>query len=122
MPRDLKLDVLRNGKWESVTGDALFADRRVVLFGLPGAYTPTCSSLHLPRFDQVAPSMLGVGVDANDQGRQQGSKVSLYDTNDDLNPRELDTVVLQSGWFNAGSDPHAFTWDAERSIATIIGS
>ncbi|HKY16963.1 MAG TPA: beta-propeller domain-containing protein [Microthrixaceae bacterium] len=66
--------------------------------------------------------LLGVGVEASEEGRQQGSKVALYDTSDDTNPRELDKVVLQGGWFNAGSDPHAFTWDAERATATIIGS
>jgi len=63
LPRDLRLDVLRGGRWSCVTGEELFGDRTVVLFGLPGAYTPTCSTMHLPRFDQVAPLMLGVGVD-----------------------------------------------------------
>jgi peroxiredoxin/glutaredoxin len=63
LPRDLRLDVLRGGEWHSVESTELFAGRLVVLFGLPGAYTPTCSSLHLPRFDQMAPKLLAVGVD-----------------------------------------------------------
>ncbi len=60
---DLQLDLLRGDTWECVRAADLFDGRLVVLFGLPGAYTPTCSSLHLPRFDQVAPALLGVGVD-----------------------------------------------------------
>ena len=63
LPRDLRLDVLRDDKWQRVTGAELFGDRVVVLFGLPGAYTPTCSSLHVPRFDQLAPLLRDAGVD-----------------------------------------------------------
>ena len=63
LPRDLRLDVLRADKWQGVSGAELFGERVVVLFGLPGAYTPTCSSLHLPRFDQLAPLLRDAGVD-----------------------------------------------------------
>ncbi len=41
----------------------LFAGRRVVLFGLPGAFTGTCSTLHLPSFIRVADALRAKGVD-----------------------------------------------------------
>ena len=49
--------------WHDVSTAALFADRTVVLFSLPGAFTPTCSSSHLPRYNQLASSFKANGVD-----------------------------------------------------------
>ena len=40
------------GKWEDVNSDDLFKDKKVVLFSLPGAYTPTCSSQQLPGYEE----------------------------------------------------------------------
>ncbi len=37
------------GNWSDVSTDDLFKHKRVVLFALPGAFTPTCSSAHVPR-------------------------------------------------------------------------
>jgi peroxiredoxin len=39
-------------KWKDVSTNELFAKNRVVLFALPGAFTPTCSSTHLPGYDK----------------------------------------------------------------------
>ena len=39
------------GKWEDVNSDDLFKDKKVVLFSLPGAYTPTCSSQQVPGYE-----------------------------------------------------------------------
>ena len=58
-----KLRVFREGRWEVVEGDRLFAGRRVIVFGLPGAFTPTCSSRHLPRYNELAPDLRAHGVD-----------------------------------------------------------
>jgi len=41
----------------------LFADRKVVLFALPGAFTPTCSAKHLPGFIEAAADFKEKGVD-----------------------------------------------------------
>ncbi len=49
--------------WASVTTDQLFKGKTVVVFSLPGAFTPTCSSTHLPRYNELAPAFFASGVD-----------------------------------------------------------
>ena len=53
-----------NDEWQKVTSDALFKGKTVVLFALPGAFTPTCSSTHLPRFNELAGVLKANGVDS----------------------------------------------------------
>ncbi len=50
--------------WVDVTTDDIFKDKTVVLFALPGAFTPTCSSTHLPRYNELAPTFASEGVDS----------------------------------------------------------
>jgi len=50
--------------WKNVTSDDIFKARTVALFSLPGAFTPTCSSTHLPRYNELAPAFFANGVDA----------------------------------------------------------
>ena len=50
-------------RWVDVSTEALFAGKTVVVFALPGAYTPTCSSAHLPRYNELAPVLRAAGVD-----------------------------------------------------------
>lgn len=50
-------------RWVEVTTAQLFAGKRVAAFALPGAFTPTCSSAHLPRFNELAPVFRENGVD-----------------------------------------------------------
>jgi glutaredoxin-like protein len=52
-----------NGEWKQITSDELFKGSTVAVFSLPGAFTPTCSSTHLPRFNQLAPTFRENGVD-----------------------------------------------------------
>ena len=50
-------------KWVDVTSDEVFAGKSVIVFSLPGAFTPTCSSSHVPRYDQLAPTFDEQGID-----------------------------------------------------------
>ena len=50
-------------KWVDVTTDELFAGKTVIVFSLPGAFTPTCSSSHLPRYNELQPVFKKLGVD-----------------------------------------------------------
>lgn len=53
----------QNNEWVNVTTDEIFKGKTVVVFSLPGAFTPTCSSTHLPRFNELAPVFFENGVD-----------------------------------------------------------
>jgi glutaredoxin-like protein len=53
----------RNHEWVDVTSDEVFKNKTVVVFALPGAFTPTCSSTHVPRYNQLAPALKAQGVD-----------------------------------------------------------
>ena len=52
-----------NNEWKEITSDQLFKGRTVAVFSLPGAFTPTCSSTHLPRFNELASTFKDNGVD-----------------------------------------------------------
>jgi glutaredoxin-like protein len=49
--------------WKNVSSDDVFSGKTVIVFSLPGAFTPTCSSSHVPRFNQLAPVFKANGVD-----------------------------------------------------------
>lgn len=49
--------------WKDITSDEIFKGKTVVVFSLPGAYTPTCSSSHVPRYNELAPVFKENGVD-----------------------------------------------------------
>lgn len=50
-------------EWKSLTSDDVFADKRVVLFALPGAFTPACSESHLPGYENHYDALKAAGVD-----------------------------------------------------------
>lgn len=56
--------IRENNEWKDVTSAELFDGKTVAVFSLPGAFTPTCSSTHLPRFNELAPAFFANGVDA----------------------------------------------------------
>ena len=60
---DVTFRVRENNEWKNVTTDELFKGNTVVVFSLPGAFTPTCSSTHLPRYNELAPVFFANGVD-----------------------------------------------------------
>jgi glutaredoxin-like protein len=51
-------------EWKNVGTDDIFKGKTVVVFSLPGAFTPTCSSTHLPRYNELAPAFRANGVDS----------------------------------------------------------
>jgi peroxiredoxin len=51
------------GEWHNATTDSYFKDKRVVIFSLPGAFTPTCSSQQLPGFEKEYNSIMDMGID-----------------------------------------------------------
>jgi len=51
------------GQSRDIDTDTLFKGKTVVVFALPGAYTPTCSSAHLPRYNELAQVMRRHGID-----------------------------------------------------------
>jgi thioredoxin-dependent peroxiredoxin len=50
-------------RWQDVTTYDLFAGKRVILFSLPGAFTPTCSTYQLPGFEQNYDHFKALGID-----------------------------------------------------------
>ena len=50
-------------EWVDVSSDDVFKGKTVIVFALPGAFTPTCSSTHVPRYNQLAPVLKQNGVD-----------------------------------------------------------
>lgn len=73
-------------RWQDRTTADIFGGKKVVLFALPGAFTPTCSTSHLPRYEELYDEFKSLGVDAviclsvNDAfvmyqwGKHQGAK------------------------------------------------
>ena len=60
---DVPLTVATPDGPEQTTSTDFFAGRRVALFAVPGAYTPTCSARHLPSYVEKASELKGKGVD-----------------------------------------------------------
>lgn len=57
------LSVMGESGPEALSTDELFSGKKVVLFSVPGAFTPTCSKSHLPGFVQGADDLIARGVD-----------------------------------------------------------
>lgn len=53
----------QNNQWVDVTTDQLFNGKTVIVFALPGAFTPTCSSTHVPGYNELAKVFKANGVD-----------------------------------------------------------
>ncbi len=54
---------LIGGTWKDVTTDELFNGKRILMFSLPGAFTPTCSGEELPSYDREFKNFLKMGID-----------------------------------------------------------
>ena len=98
---DVTFPVRQNNQWVNITSEELFKGKTVVLFALPGAFTPTCSTSHLPGYNELAPVFRENGVDSI-------VCLSVNDTfvmNEWAKDQECDNVVLipdGNGEFSAG--------------------
>ncbi len=50
-------------RWQDVTSEEIFNGKKVVVFGLPGAFTPTCSSTHAPGYEAHYDEFKDLGID-----------------------------------------------------------
>lgn len=50
-------------RWQDVSSDEMFKGKKIVLFSLPGAFTPTCSSTHLPGYEEQYDEFKELGID-----------------------------------------------------------
>jgi peroxiredoxin len=61
--RDESIEGPNPYRWQDVTTADLFAGKRVVVFSLPGAFTPTCSTYQLPGYDSKFEEFQALGID-----------------------------------------------------------
>jgi glutaredoxin/glutathione-dependent peroxiredoxin len=124
---------MKGGTPQPVKTDDLFAGKKVAVFALPGAFTPTCSAKHLPGFVQHAADFKAKGVDeivcvsVNDAfvmgawGEQQGTggKVRmLADGNGDFT-RALG-LELDASKFGMGKRSQRFSFIADNGVVTKL--
>lgn len=50
-------------RWQDVSSSEIFGGKKIVIFGLPGAFTPTCSSTHAPGYEAKYDEIKALGVD-----------------------------------------------------------
>jgi len=50
-------------EWKTLDSNEVFKGKRVVVFSLPGAFTPTCSTSHLPRYEELYEQFRAEGID-----------------------------------------------------------
>ena len=61
--RDESIDGDNPFRWQDVTSSDIFKDKNIVVLAMPGAFTPTCSSTHLPGFEAKYDELKAKGVD-----------------------------------------------------------
>jgi thioredoxin-dependent peroxiredoxin len=61
--RDEKVGGENPFRWQDVTSADIFAGKKVIIVALPGAFTPTCSSTHLPGFEAKYAEFKALGID-----------------------------------------------------------
>ena len=117
----------------SLSTDELFAGKKVVLFAVPGAFTPTCSKSHLPGFVSQADTILGKGVDTiacmsvNDafvmhawgENQNVGDKVQMLADGNGEYAKALDLEMDASG-FGMGTRSQRFAIVVDDGVATHV--
>ena len=59
---DVTFRVRDGARWVETSTAEILDGRAVIVFALPGAFTPTCSSMHLPRYEELAPVFARLGI------------------------------------------------------------
>lgn len=117
----------------SLSSDELFAGKKVVLFAVPGAFTPTCSRSHLPGFVDKANAILKKGVDTiacmavNDafvmhawgQDQKVGDKVRMLADGNGEYAKALD-LELDASKFGMGKRSQRFAIIVDDGVATHV--
>lgn len=117
----------------AISSDELFGGKKVVLFAVPGAFTPTCSRSHLPGFISQADAVLAKGVDTiacmsvNDVfvmhawGEAQGvaDKVMMLADGNGEYAQALD-LVMDASSFGMGSRSQRFAIVVDDGVATHV--
>ncbi len=126
------LGVMREGSPATINTTEWFAGRKIVLFAVPGAFTPTCSARHLPGFIELLEEFGAAGVDTvacvsvndvyvmNAWGKSAGAEgvLMLADGNADF-ARALGLDVDASA-FNMGTRSHRYALVAEDGVVTRL--
>ena len=60
---DIKIPIIKNGTTNVVSMQNEFRNKKIVLFGIPGAFTPTCSEEHFPGYIKLYNQIINKGVD-----------------------------------------------------------
>jgi len=60
---DAKFVIREDNQFKSITSDNVFKGKNVIVFSLPGAFTPTCSSAHVPGYEALQPVFKDNGID-----------------------------------------------------------
>ena len=60
---DMSFKIMEKGKWVDLSTNEIFDNKRIIIHALPGAATPTCSTSHLPRYDELSSLFKRNGVD-----------------------------------------------------------
>src|SRR5690242_1066188 len=132
MPKGTLKRMTKEGP-KDLTTDELFKGKRVVLFSVPGAFTPTCDAKHLPGFVQLADQILAKGVNTiacmavndvfvmNAWGKASGvgeKVLMLADGNGDY-ARALG-LELDAGKFGMGKRGQRFAIIVKDGVATHV--
>jgi peroxiredoxin len=100
---DITLTTMGQNGPEPITTAGIFNDSKVVLFSVPGAFTPTCSARHLPGFVESADQLLAAGVDT----------IACVAVND---------VFVMNAWGkSAGADKLLMLADGNAEFALALG-
>ncbi len=127
------LKYLTDSGMQEISTDTLFKGRKVVLFAVPGAFTPVCSAKHLPGFVQHADAFAAKGVAqivclaVNDpfvmkawgETQNAGDKVFLLPDGNGALTRALDLELDASG-HGLGTRSQRFALVAEDGVVTSL--